>query len=125
MKRDAPEIAGEVLLAHRADGRAFIQFTKTPFPFLIAQSTTNRWQLELPTQNRRYSGPGKPPKRLIWLYLPNVLSGAVPPKGWSWQNLEGGPWRLENEKTGEMLEGYLAPGGGSTTPQTNGQRLIK
>src|SRR5436190_21054552 len=50
MKRDAPEIAGEVLLAINADGRAFVQFTKTPFPFLIGQSTTNRWQVELPTQ---------------------------------------------------------------------------
>ena len=108
MKRDAPEIAGEVLLATAAGGRAFVQFTKTPFPFLIAQSTTNTWQAELPTQNRRYSGRGKPPQRLIWLYLPRLLSGAAPPKGWEWQQSEGNRWRLENRKTGEMLEGYFA-----------------
>src|SRR5262249_22496427 len=61
-KREAPEIAGEILLATRSDGRTFVQFTKTPFPFLIGQTTTNRWQAELPTENRRYSGPGIPPK---------------------------------------------------------------
>src|SRR3954464_16041006 len=49
MKRDAPEIAGEILLATKADGHAFVQFTKTPFPFLIGQTTSNRWQVELPT----------------------------------------------------------------------------
>ena len=108
MKRDAPEIAGEVLLAINADGRAFVQFTKTPFPFLIGQSTTNRWQVELPTQNRRYSGPGKPPTRLIWLYLPRMLAGNPPPKNWSWQQLEASRWRLENAKTGELIEGYFA-----------------
>ena len=106
-KREAPEIAGEILLATRADGRAFVQFTKTPFPFLIGQSTTNRWQAELPTQNRRYSGPGKPPRRLMWLYLPRLLSGEAPPKGWNWRDLGGGRWQLENKKTGEMLEGYF------------------
>jgi len=110
-KRDAPEIAGEILLATRPDGRAFVQFTKTPFPFLIAQSRTNTWQAELPTQNRRYSGRGKPPKRLIWLYLPLILTGAAPPKGWEWQELEGGRWRLENRRTGEALEGYFTPTG--------------
>jgi hypothetical protein len=107
MKWDAPEIAGETLLATRGDGRAVVQFTKTPFPFLIGQTTTNRWQAELPTQNRRYTGHGNPPKRLIWLYLPRVLAGAPPPKGWQWHDLGEGRWRLENPKTGEMVEGYL------------------
>src|SRR5436190_1004987 len=45
-KRDqnTPEIAGEVLLATRPDGCTFVQFTKTPFPMIIAQTTTNHWQ---------------------------------------------------------------------------------
>src|SRR5439155_15039375 len=33
-KRDAPEIAGEILVATHQDGRALVQFTKTPFPFV-------------------------------------------------------------------------------------------
>src|SRR5205823_11461642 len=94
VKRAAPEIAGEVLLATCADGRSFVQFTKTPFPFLIGQTTTNTWQAELPTQNRRYSGRGKPPKRLIWLYLPRLLSGAPASKGWSWEPLAANRWHL-------------------------------
>src|SRR5438552_18881541 len=56
-KKNAPEIAGELLVAQR-DGQAFVQFTKTPFPFVIAQASTNGWQLELPTQNKRYGGHG-------------------------------------------------------------------
>src|SRR3954451_12755208 len=73
-KKGAPEIAGEILLATRGNGRTFVQFSKTPFPLVIAQSTTNTWQAELPTQNKWYSGRGKPPTRLIWLYLPRVLA---------------------------------------------------
>src|SRR4051794_7047631 len=54
-KRTKPEIAGEILSAANRDGRTFVQFTKTPFPFVIAQTTTNAWQIESPTQGRRYS----------------------------------------------------------------------
>jgi len=104
----APEIAGELLLATRADGRALVQFTKTPFPMIIAQSTTNRWQIEIPMQNRRFSGPGSPPKRLIWLYLPGLLAGSSPPKGWSWSMLPENGWRLENARSGEWLQGYFS-----------------
>jgi hypothetical protein len=104
----APEIAGELLMATRTDGRRFVQFTKTPFPMIVAQSTTNHWQIEIPMQNKRYSGPGSPPKRLIWLYLPGLLSGEPPPKGWSWNQSADGSWRLENSRTGELLQGYLS-----------------
>jgi len=106
--KTAPEIAGELLLATRADGRTFIQFTKTPFPMIIAQRTTNRWQIEIPIQNKRFSGPGSPPKRLIWLYLPPLLAGEAPPKGWSWSLQPENAWRLENSRTGELLQGYLS-----------------
>ena len=107
-KRGAPEIAGEILVATQPDGRAFVQFTKTPFPFVIAQATTNSWQIELPTQNKRYSGPGHPPARLIWLHLPAALISRPPPKPWSWQRLENNRWVLENLASGESLEGYFS-----------------
>jgi hypothetical protein len=107
MKRDAPEIAGEILIATRPDGWEFVQFSKNPFPMMVAQGTTNAWQVEVPIENKRYSGRGQPPARLILLYLPRVLGGQPPPKGWSWQKLENNGWRLENGSTGEMLEGYL------------------
>src|SRR5436190_15911348 len=61
MKRRAPEIAGEILLAVHRDGRSFVQFTKTPFPLMIAQSSPDRWQVQMPTENKSYSGRGNPP----------------------------------------------------------------
>jgi hypothetical protein len=107
--KEAPEIAGDVLVATRGDRCTFVQFTKTPFPMIIAQTTTNRWQIEIPMQNKRYSGPGSPPKRLIWAYLPRLLAGEAPPKGWSWNRLPDNGWRLENAQSGEMLQGYVSP----------------
>ena len=62
-KKDSPEIAGELLIATNPDGRTVLQFTKTPFPFVIAQTTPKSWQLEVPAQNKKYSAPGKPPAR--------------------------------------------------------------
>ena len=106
-KREAPEIAGEILAATHRDARAFVQFTKTPFPFVIATTTTNSWQIEFPTQNKRYSGLGKPPSRLLWLQLPRAISGAAPPKPWSWQPQKEHQWRLENLSTGESLQGFF------------------
>jgi hypothetical protein len=73
------EIAGDVLVATRADGQSFVEFTKSPFSLVIAQASPRQWQVEFPPQNKHYAGPGEPPKRLIWLYLPRVLAGGF---GW-------------------------------------------
>jgi hypothetical protein len=105
--RGAPEIAGEILVAWRGE-RAFVQFSKPPFPLVTAQKTARAWELEVPAENRRYSGPGKPPRRLIWLHLPEILDGGPPPRGWSWKVLGEGGWRLESQKDGQSLEGYFA-----------------
>ena|ERR1043166_3555344 len=101
------EIAGEILLATSDDGRVFVQFSKTPFPLIMAQSTPSNWQVEIPTQNKRYSGRGHPPARLIWLYLPRLLSGQPPPDGWVFKKLAERSWRLENPSTGEAVEGFF------------------
>jgi len=101
------EIAGEVQVATRPDdGRSFVQFSKAPFPLVIAQSTTNGWQIEIPAENRRYSGKGNPPERIIWLYLASVLEGEPLPKQWSWHQ-DGSEWHLENKTTGESVEGFF------------------
>ncbi len=105
-KKDAPEIVGEILLATNTNGRAFVQFTKTPFPFVIAQTTTNAWQIESPTQNRSYSGHGSPPDRVIWFQLPRALANQPLPKRWRWKN-DGANWQLENPSSGERLNGYF------------------
>ena len=108
-KREAAELAGEVLLAEHSDGRTILQFTKTPFPFVITQATPKSWQLEVPAQNKKYSGPGKPPARISWFHLPPALKGIAPPKPWIFQKPDNENWHLENKKTGEMIEGFLAP----------------
>jgi len=114
-KKGAPDIAGELLLATRPDGRTFVQFSKTPFPMLIAQRTTIGWEVQIPMKNERHSGRGKPPTRrllsylpgMIFLYLPGVLAAEPPPKGWSWEKRPDGSWRLNNGRSGETIEGFL------------------
>src|SRR5436190_14327763 len=105
-RRNAPELAGDLLVATRPDGPVFVQFTKTPFPFAIAQTTPTHWQIEIPPQNRRFSGPGKPPARIVWFQLANALTEKPVAKSWSWQTSQTG-WHLENKSTGESLDGYL------------------
>lgn len=108
-RRGAPEIAGELLLAARRDGSVFLQFSKTPFPIVTARVTTNGWQIEFPSQNRRYAGRGAPSPRLIWFQLPRAISGSALPTHWVWRDAQSSGWRLENLSTGESLEGYFTP----------------
>jgi hypothetical protein len=108
-RANAPEIAGELVLATSVDGRTFTQFTKTPLPILVAQTTTNAWQIEFVVESRKFAGRGSPPTRLAWLHLARCLSGVSPPKGWKFTKGDDGSWHIENKKTGELLEGYLTP----------------
>lgn len=100
------EIAGDLIVANGPEDRSFVQFSKSPFPLVIAQSTAHQWAVEFPPQNKHYAGRGQPPLRLIWLYLPRVLSGKAPPKGWIWRQ-DAMQWHLENPASGESLEGYF------------------
>jgi len=104
----APGIAGELLLATGPARRAFVQFTKTPLPVVVAQTTADAWQIEFVPDHRTYSGRGQPPQ-LAWLQLASCLAGVAPPPGWRWEKFDDARWRLENKVSGEMLEGYLAP----------------
>jgi len=103
----APEIAGELLFASRPNGEIFVQFTKTPFPFAVAQMTSNRWQIDFPPQNRHYAAPGKPPARIVWFQLANALTGKPLAKHWTWRD-SATNWELKSS-SGESLEGYFAP----------------
>ena len=101
------DLAGEFLAGRNRDGRLFVQFSKTPFPILTAQTTKSRWQIEIPVEKKRYTGAGKPPARFAWLQFARALAGEAPGAGWSWRR-EGQQFRLENLTTGESVEGYLA-----------------
>jgi hypothetical protein len=107
--RTAPELTGELLLATRADGECFVQFTKTPFPFVIARATTNAWQIELPTFGKFYSGRGTPSARLIWLQFARWSQHQ--PLATNIRVSESGDhhWRLENPANGEAIEGVFTP----------------
>jgi hypothetical protein len=107
LEHGSREFAGEVLVATRTNGLAFVQFTKNPFPLVVAQLNAHQWQVEFPPQNRHYAGRGKPPKRLIWLYLPRGLAHEPLPEGWTWQQ-DASNWKLVNGKTGESLEGFFS-----------------
>jgi hypothetical protein len=104
----APELAGEVLLATKAPGRSFVQFTKTPFPLVTTQTTGTSWEARIPVRNQRYSGRGRPPQRLLWLYLPKAMAGEPLPGNLRWQR-QGETWRLENTARSEYIEGFFAP----------------
>jgi len=101
------DIAGEVILATGPADKAFVQFSKSPFTLVVGQLDSKHWQVEFPPQNKHYAGPGTPPKRLIWLYLPRVLAGQSPPRGWIWSESDGN-WRLQNPANGEAIEGFFA-----------------
>src|SRR5688572_21968688 len=81
-KRDAPEIAGEVLFATHPRGDTLLQLTKNPLPFVTVQTSGESWQIEFVPQRRRFSGKGKPSARLAWVHLARALSGATPDASW-------------------------------------------
>jgi hypothetical protein len=101
-------MAGDLILATTSDGRVFVQFSKDPFPILNAQKTSRRWELRIPARNQRWSGYGSPPRRIPWLWLPEVLAGHPAPP---WRLQASGPdrQRLENPKTGEFIELVFTP----------------
>jgi hypothetical protein len=107
-KAAAPEIAGELVLATKPDGSSFLQFTKTPLPFVVAQTTSNSWQIQFVPENRTFSARGKPPARLLWLQLPRCLLGQCDEKRFEFSRLKSGNRFLRDRKTGESIEFYFA-----------------
>ena len=106
-QRDAPEIAGEILFATHAGGRTVLQLTKTPLPFVSAQTSGASWQIEFVPQRRSFSGKGIPTPRLLWIHLARVLNGTKPPAPLEFKQTEPHGFTLENPKTGEMISGFL------------------
>jgi len=107
-RRDADGIAGELLVAFQKDKRSLVQFSKTPFPIVTAGIGPNSWELEIPTQGKRYSHRGAPPGRVIWFQLLKAIASEQLPKPWTWTAPDGeGRWTLRNGTSGESLEGYF------------------
>jgi hypothetical protein len=108
-KNGLPEFGGDLVMASNADGRALVQFDKTPLSMVFAQTTTNRWLIRFPQGQMSFSGAGPAPTRFAWLYLPAALKGKRLPPPLIFGKKADGNWRLENTVTGEILKGYLSP----------------
>jgi len=108
-KNGLPEFGGDLVMASNVDGRALVQFDKTPLSMVFAQTTTNRWLIRFPQGQMSFSGDGPAPTRFAWLYLPAALEGKRLPPPLIFGKKPDGSWRLENTVTGEILKGYLSP----------------
>ena len=107
--KNKPDLAGEITFARIADGRCLMEFAKTPFPLVRAKASATRWEIEFPPQKLHFSGGGQPPARLAWLQLMQALTGKPVAPPWHFEWRPNGGWRLENTRSGETLEGFLAP----------------
>ena len=108
-ERRMPELAGEIVMASHADGRCVIQFAKTPLTLVLAQTSRTNWLIQFPPRRMGFTGRGSPPTRSAWLYLHAALAGDSLPAGFHFQRKPDGGWRLQNGRSGETLEGFLAP----------------
>jgi len=104
-----PELSGDLVLAAQSSGNAVFNFSKTPLPITAGQITTTNWLIEFPARHFVFSGKGRPPARFAWLYLERALRGETLPANLGFARTPEGGWRLENLKTGEFIEGFLAP----------------
>jgi hypothetical protein len=104
-----PELGGDLVMASHADGQCALEFAKTPVALVVAQTTRTNWLVRFPPRDMGFSGRGKPSVRFAWLYLHAALAGEPLPAQFRFERKPDGGWRLENTRTGETLEGYLAP----------------
>jgi hypothetical protein len=106
--RSSQTIAGDLLVATRDNGEFLVQFTKVPFPSVIARRTRDQWQIQFSPQNRRLEGRGKP-SNFIWFELPRALAGQPLSGLWHFERKSGSGWVLQDSSTGESLQGFLTP----------------
>jgi hypothetical protein len=108
-ERGLPEFGGDLVLASDADGRSLVQFDKTPLAMVFTQITRTQWLIRFPQRQISFAGHGSPPRRFAWLYLPVALAGKPLPSPLKFGWKADGGWRLENTRTGEIVEGFLSP----------------
>ncbi len=104
-----PSLGGDLVLATHQDGRSWLEFSKPALPMVSAQITRTNWLVQFPAADMGFTGRGKPPTRFVLLYLHAALSGESLPARVRFAREPDGSWRLENARTGELLEGYLSP----------------
>jgi hypothetical protein len=108
-RRGMPELGGDVVMATHPDGRCVVQFIKTPLALVLAQTSRTNWLIEFPPVHRGFKGRGAPPQRFAWLYLQAALAGEPLPPAFHFQRKADGGWSLENNRSGESVQGFLGP----------------
>ena len=106
---DRPELSGELLLATNPNGDYFVQFSKSPFPLVTAQTSGSRWRVEFGSGNYTSGGIGQPSDYFGWFKLAPALAGVSLRTPWHFERASTNNWKLWNHRTGETLEGYLSP----------------
>jgi hypothetical protein len=104
-----PEVVGDLLLATNVNGNFFIQYSKIPFPLVMAKVSGEQWQIQFGADQYSWHGRGTPPSRFSWFQFPAALRGATLGSKWQFTRMETNSWRLENSHTGEVLEGEFFP----------------
>jgi len=100
---DRPALTGELVLARNGEGDVLVDFAKPPFPIFTAQTRDRRWWLRFIDSGRARSGAGGPPRRFIWFFVPGILSGAEPPRGWQATRAVSGAWTITRDRSGETI----------------------
>lgn len=106
-KTDAPELAGQLLMASNESGEQLIRFSKDPMEIVLARRTDPGWSLVIGAFDKSYSGRGRPPRRIGWFQLADAVFQDNPANGWIWSGINERRWELTHPKTGERLEGFF------------------
>jgi hypothetical protein len=105
----APEVVGDLVVAVRATGEMFAQFSKSPLTVAVAQADTTRWELDLAMFQRQVAGRGAPDNRFAFFQLGRQIGGREMLAPWEFSTEPDDRWRLANPRTGEYLEGFWEP----------------
>lgn len=106
---NAPELAGELLLATNRQGDFVLSFSKPPMDLVMARRAGAVWRIEFPAEKRHFGGHGKATVRMLWLHLPPALAGETLPGALRFEQDDAGGWRLGNPGMGETIAGFLTP----------------
>ncbi len=106
---EAPEVVGDLVVAVRAEGEMFSQFSKAPLTVAVARVAASHWELDLAMFQRRLTGRGTPDNRFAFFQLARQIGHLELPAPWVFSTEADGRWRLANPRTGEYLEGFWEP----------------
>jgi hypothetical protein len=106
-----PEIAGDVVVSLHPSAGAYVQFSKT-LPILSARLVPEGWEFHTIAEDKRYSGGGSPPNRIVWLQMLRVLDGQKISDRWSVAHPSDLFVSLQDSFKGEHLEIRFQPATG-------------